>query len=107
MQSNDAAITELTECPDAYKNPVCPYVTQINYNTGCMKQVEKALAALLGEDGTGLNGGVIHKILTKLEDQNECNETTKSWLSVAKPVFVYGVIAVFSAVLSYWFAKGL
>jgi len=56
------------DCLEAYKNPSCPYVTQININTACMKQVDKALISLLGKDGTGLNDGVIHRMLQKLDD---------------------------------------
>jgi hypothetical protein len=41
------------DCLEAYTNPSCPYVTQININTACMKQVDKALISLLGEDRTG------------------------------------------------------
>jgi hypothetical protein len=43
------------DCLEAYTNPSCPYVTQININSACMKQVDKALISLLGKDGTGLN----------------------------------------------------
>jgi len=57
---------EDADCSEAYKNPSCPYVTQININTACMKQVDKALISLLGKDGTGLNDGVIHRMLLKL-----------------------------------------
>jgi|GEM_PF-4820168 hypothetical protein len=32
-----------------------------------MRNVEKTLVALMGEDGTGLNSGVIFKILDKLD----------------------------------------
>ena len=59
-------MSDVVDCSEAYKNPSCPYVTQININTSCMKQVDKALISLLGEDGTGLNSGVIHRMLQKL-----------------------------------------
>jgi hypothetical protein len=39
-------MSEDVECSEAYKNPSCPYVTQININTACMKQVDKALIVL-------------------------------------------------------------
>ena len=45
-------MSEGVDCSEAYKNPSCPYVTQININTACMKQVDKALISLLGEDRT-------------------------------------------------------
>jgi hypothetical protein len=40
-------MSEVGDCSEAYKNPSCPYVTQININTSCMKQVDKALISLL------------------------------------------------------------
>ena len=61
-------MSEAVDCSEAYKNPSCPYVTQININTACMKQVDKALTSLLGKDGTGLNSGVIHRMFLKLDD---------------------------------------
>ena len=70
------------DCSEAYKNPSCPYVTQININTACMKQVDKALISLLGKDGTGLNGGVIHRILLKLDDLEAKNKVSASWLDL-------------------------
>ncbi len=69
-----------SDCSEAYKNPSCPYVTQININTACMKQVDKALISLLGKDGTGLNGGVIHRMLLKLDDLEAKNKVSASWL---------------------------
>lgn len=56
------------DCSEAYKNPSCPYVTQININTTCMKQVDKALISLLDKDGIGLSDGVIHRMLQKRDD---------------------------------------
>jgi hypothetical protein len=49
------------------QKPICPYVTQININTACMKQVDNALISLLGKDGTGFNDGVIHRMLKSEE----------------------------------------
>ena len=65
------------DCLEAYKNPSCPYVTQININSACMKQVDKALISLLGKDGTGLNDGVIHRMLQKLDDLEAKNKVTR------------------------------
>jgi hypothetical protein len=67
-------MSEEVDCSEAYKNPSCPYVTQININTACMKQVDKALISLLGKDGTGLNDGVIHRMLRNWSRQglNTC-----------------------------------
>ena len=38
-------MSDAVDCSEAYKNPSCPYVTQININTTCMKQVDKALTS--------------------------------------------------------------
>jgi hypothetical protein len=35
-------MSEEVDCSEAYKNTSCPYVPQININTACMKQVDKA-----------------------------------------------------------------
>lgn len=101
MQSNDAAINELTECPDAYKNPVCPYVTQINFNTNCMHNVEKALTALLGEDGTGLNTGVIHDIKLQLDCQDSRQKIETSWIENAKPIIYTAIGVVVTAIITW------
>lgn len=92
------------DCADAYKNPSCPYVTQININTQCMKNVERALDALLGEDGTGLNSGVIRAILKKLDDFEASRKVTASWVSFIKPVAVSVAITAVSTYLLTRFA---
>ena len=43
-------------CPDANKNPVCPYITAIHQNTSQVNRIEKAL---VGED---LQSGLVAKI---------------------------------------------
>lgn len=58
MTERPKARTE-EECVDAYQNPKCPYLTQINQNTQVSLQTHCGLVALLSEDMTGLNGGVI------------------------------------------------
>ena len=42
-------------CPDANKNPVCPYITAIHTNTAQVNRIEKAL---VGED---LQSGLLPK----------------------------------------------
>ena len=84
------------ECDDAFSNPSCPYVTQINLNTNCMKNVEKALGALLGDDGTALNSGVIFKILNKLDSLEGSRKVTRSWMGFLKPVAVSVIITALS-----------
>ena len=84
------------ECVVAYTNPACPYITQINLNTNCMANVEKALDALLGEDGTALNSGVIFKILKKLDSLEGSRRVTTSWLGLFKPIAVSVIITALS-----------
>ena len=97
-------MSESNDCPEAYSNPSCPYVTQININTNCMKQVEKALISLLGEDGTGLNSGVIHRMLQKLDDLEAKNKVSSSWIDLIKPIAVSVAITALSTYLLTRFA---
>ncbi len=43
-------------CPDANKNPVCPYITAIHQNTSQVNRIENAL---VGED---LQSGLVAKV---------------------------------------------
>ena len=95
-------MSEVAECSEAYKNPSCPYVTQININTACMKQVDKALISLLGKDGTGLNDGVIHRMLQKLDDLEVKNKVSGSWMDLVKPIAVSIII---TALTTYLFTR--
>ena len=95
---------EGADCSEAYKNPSCPYVTQININTACMKQVDKALISLLGKDGTGLNDGVIHRMLQKLDDLEAKNKVSASWLDLIKPITISVVITALTTYLLTRFA---
>ena len=97
-------MSEEVDCSEAYTNPSCPYVTQININTSCMKQVDKALISLLGKDGTGLNDGVIHRLLQKLDDLETKNKVSASWLDPIKPVAVSVVITALTTYLLTRFA---
>lgn len=49
------------ECPDAYSNPKCPYLTQINQHTSDVTQIKNALI------GPDLQGGLVSKV-QKLEN---------------------------------------
>jgi hypothetical protein len=97
-------MSEAADCSEAYKNPSCPYVTQININTSCMKQVDKALISLLGEDTTGLNSGVIHRMLLKLDDLEAKNKISASWLDLIKPIAVSVVITALTTYILTRFA---
>ena len=90
------------ECDEAYKNPRCPYVTQINLNTNVSKNVEKTLIALMGEDGTGLNDGVIHQLLDKVNSLSKTRSVNASWISFWKPVVISVVI---TTITTYFIVK--
>jgi len=90
------------ECAAAFSNPACPYTAQINLNTNCMANVDKALGALLGEDGTALNSGVIFKILKKLDSLEKTRKVSASWISFIKPIVISVVI---TAVTTYFIVK--
>jgi len=90
------------ECAVAFSNPACPYITQINLNTNCMTNVDKALGALLGEDGTALNSGVIFKILKKLDGLEKTRVVAASWISFIKPIILSVAI---TAITTYFIVK--
>lgn len=97
------ANNETDECEIAYSNPKCPYVTQINISTNSMKNVDKTLTALMGPDGTGLNSGVIHTILLKLDKLEDNQKVQHSWLENAKPYLVAVGTAVLTFLVTYTF----
>lgn len=94
------------ECADAYENPKCPYVTQINQNTQVSLQTHCGLVALLGEDLTGLNGGVIRTLFEKVEKISRNQQVQSSGISNLKPIAGATVGIVLTAVLEYWLLKG-
>jgi hypothetical protein len=47
---------EVEICPDANKNPTCPYITAIHTNTAQVSRIEKAL---VGED---MQSGLVAKV---------------------------------------------
>ncbi len=107
-------------CSDACKNPHCPYITQINLNTQAnaetrqvIAQINKALESLLGEDLTGLNGGVIRTLFDKISELAKCQQRErtsaaiqKSWVSNLKAFGALVVSVALTAVLEYWLLKG-
>jgi hypothetical protein len=92
---------ESQECEIAYSNPKCPYVTQINLNTNSMLNVDKALTALLGNDYTGLNSGVIHKILSKLDKLENSQQVQRSWVNNWKPLFYTAASVLVTAAITW------
>ena len=107
-------------CSDAYKNPHCPYITQINLNTQAnaesrqlIGQINKALESLLGEDLTGLNGGVIRTLFDKVSELAKCQQQErtdaaiqKSWVSNLKAFGALIASVAFTALFEYWLLKG-
>ncbi len=81
-------------CPDAFSNPTCPYVTQININTCDMKDIKKAL---LGEDGTGLNGGIAFEI-AQLKSKDS---VSSSWVATVKPIAIAVASSIFTFLITY------
>ncbi len=63
------------ECKDAYINPKCPYVTQINQHGSDVAQIK---TALVGED---LQGGLVAKV-----------QRLETFMKIA--VFVSGAVAI-------------
>jgi hypothetical protein len=49
-------VTQEADCENAYENPKCPYVTQINQHSNDVNQIK---TALVGED---LQGGLVAKV---------------------------------------------
>lgn len=103
MATNQATTNETDECEIAYSNPKCPYVTQINLSTNSMKNVDKTLTALMGTDGTGLNSGVIHTILLKLDKLEDSQQVQHSWIENAKPYLVAVGTAALTFLVTYTF----
>jgi len=95
------------QCPNACRNPACPYLTQINENTQVSHQTKFALVALLGEDFTGLNSGIIRSILTKLDKMGTDQRVQKSWVDNAKPIMYSLVAAGITALIEYALIRGL
>ncbi len=97
---------EQGECEVAYENPKCPYLTQINQNTQVNLQTHCGLIALLGEDLTGLNNGVIRTLFQKLEKLSEAQQVQKSWVDNSKPVIITIASVALTVLFEYWILKG-
>lgn len=95
------------QCPNACRNPACPYLTQINENTQVTHQTKFALIALLGEDFTGLNSGIIRSILIKLDKAETDRKVQKSWINNAKPIIYSLAAAGITALIEYTLLRGL
>jgi oligoribonuclease (3'-5' exoribonuclease) len=56
MDTNEEKIEAGEICPDANKNPTCPYITAIHTNTAQVNRIENAL---VGED---FQSGLVAKV---------------------------------------------
>ncbi len=97
---------ELEECEVAYQNPKCPYLTQINQNTQVNQQTHCGLIALLGEDLTGLNSGVIRTLFQKIERLSDVQQVQKSWVDNLKPVVITIASVALTVLFEYWLLRG-
>jgi len=92
---------ESKDCEVAYKNPLCPYVTEINKNTNAICTLAKGILGLLGEDCTGLNGGIIHTIMVKIDQLNESQRVQKSWINIIRPIAIGAISALTVSGITY------
>ena len=74
--------------PDYSLCPSCPEIK---------KKIDRIDLALLGEDGTGLNGGIV-KAITDLQKKNK---VSASWASFSKPIAIGTVTSVVTFLLTY------
>lgn len=81
-------MSEIT--PDFSNCPTCPEMK---------KKIDKIFNALLGEDGMGLQSGIVYEI-KRLKEKESINA---SWSGFAKPI----LIAVVSSALTFLITYGL
>ena len=74
--------------PDYGLYPSCPEIK---------RKIDRIDLALLGEDGTGLNGGIVRAIT----DLQEKSKVSASWASFAKPIAVGAVTSIVTFLLTY------
>ena len=74
--------------PDYSLCPSCPEIK---------RKIDRIDLALLGEDGTGLNGGIV-KAITDLQKKNK---VSASWISFAKPIAIGAVTSIVTFLLTY------
>ncbi len=74
--------------PDYSLCPSCPEIK---------KKIDRIDFALLGEDGTGLNGGIV-KAITDLQKKSK---VSASWTNFAKPIAIGVVTSIVTFLLTY------
>ena len=78
--------------PDYSLCPSCPEIK---------RKIDRIDLALLGEDGTGLNGGIV-KAITDLQKKSN---VSASWVSFAKPIAIGAVTSIVTFLLTYALAR--
>ena len=74
--------------PDYSNCPSCPDIK---------RKIDRIDLALLGEDGTGLNGGIV-KAITDLQKKSKIQS---SWLGIAKPIAIAVATSVITLAVTY------
>jgi hypothetical protein len=74
--------------PDYSNCPSCPEIK---------KKIDRIDRALLGEDGTGMSGGIVKSIT----DLQEKSRVSASWIGFAKPIAIGAVTSVVTFLLTY------
>ena len=74
--------------PDYSLCPSCPEIK---------RKIDRIDLALLGEDGTGLNGGIV-KAITDLQKKSK---VSASWASFVKPIAIGAVTSIVTFLLTY------
>ena len=74
--------------PDYSLCPSCPEIK---------RKIDRIDLALLGEDGTGLNGGIVRAIT----DLQKKNKVSASWASFAKPIAIGAATSIVTFLLTY------
>jgi hypothetical protein len=74
--------------PDYSLCPSCPEIK---------RKIDRMDLALLGEDGTGLNGGIV-KAITDLQKKSK---VSASWSSFTKPIAIGAVTSIVTFLLTY------
>jgi hypothetical protein len=74
--------------PDYSLRPSCPEIK---------RKIDRIDLALLGEDGTGLNGGIV-KAITDLQKKSK---VSASWTNFIKPIAIGAVTSIVTFLLTY------
>jgi len=74
--------------PNYANCPICPEIK---------KKIDRIDLALLGEDGTGLNGGIVKAII----DLQKKNKVQASWINNAKPIAIAAISSLITFALTY------